>query len=367
MDRSLLFSRRRFLGATAIATLNIPSMARAARTRQMKALMFDGQSRVRLVDAPVPSPKAGEVLVQVTHSGVCQTDIRQYVGRGAETVQGHEFEGRVRELGPGVKRFRVGDRVTCYPFLYCGRCPTCQAGREHICPDKPKFNQLPQGGYAEYIALPERGFMPLAEDIGEGLGVLVLDVIGMMYRALKLARVTKTSTVAIVGLQPYGLGGVCVAKEIGANVVAFDASGYRRRLATDLGADTVVDSREKNLIEITEELTKGTLFDAVIECDDPAIPIRQLPRWVRPGGTLCLEGHTLDESAIRPVQLTIREITITGTPLYHLHEHDTVVDLLRRCPQASRIITHRPKLAEAKPALDAYVAGNAGKVAFDLT
>ena len=334
----------------------------------MKALFFDGNNKVHMEDVEMPRPSAGEVLVQVIWSGVCQTEFGPYEEKGSKVILGHEFSGRVVELGEGATRHRVGDRVVCHPFMPCGRCAPCRTGLTNVCRNRRGLQHIFYGGFGEFIALPEANFLPLPDDIPDDTGVLVLDVIGMMYHGMRDMPIGPASTVAVMGLQPYGLGGVIVAKMMGAKVVAFDASEYRRNQAARLGADVLVDSSDPNLKPIIDDLTGGDRFEHIIECDDPAIPFETMFQSIRSGGILNLMGHARRTFEFNPNWVTLWEVKVIGTPIHPPSQHEEILEVVRRTKWATDIIiTHRPRMEEAKPALDAYMAGNAGKVAFDMT
>jgi len=333
----------------------------------MRALFFDGQQQVHLEDIPIPSPAAGEVLVRVAFSGVCQTEFEAYTGQGSKNILGHEFSGEVVEIGAGVARHKSGDRVICHPFMPCGTCSICRTGRLNICRRRTGLARLYHGGFAEYIALPEANFLPLPDDIGMDTGVLVLDVLGMMWHGMKDMPITPASTIAVIGLQPYGLGAVCIGKMMGAAVIAFDASAFRREQAMQLGADHVIDSNDPARKQMIDDLTEGEGFEHIIECDDPAFPFEDMFTSIRAGGIVNLMGHAKRTFQMNPNWVTLWEVKVSGTPIYNPCEHDQVLQVVRRAAWARDIIvTHRPKLDEAKAALDAYVAGNAGKIAFVL-
>jgi len=333
----------------------------------MHALFFDGNSSVHIEELPVPERRTGEVLVQIAYSGVCETEFKEYRGEGSPDIPGHEFTGKVVEVGPETMRYKVGDRVVCYPFRPCGTCPVCRSGNTHICPDSTNLWHLRQGGFAEYISLPEPYYLPLPDDIPDDVGVLVPEIFGTMYRGLRLMRIKPGEIVAVVGLQPYGLGAVRILKLLGARVAAFDVTRYRRAMASRLGADVTIDSTEPGLFDRIQDMTKGAMFDHIVECDEPILRLERLFVWIRPGGTICLMGHAGHSFELDPDTVWRNEITVIGTPTYHPSEHEQVLDTLRRCPDADSIITHRPRLQDTKEALDEYVIDRAGKIAIDMT
>ncbi len=332
----------------------------------MKALFFDGNQNVHVEDVPRPVAGNGEVVVRVLHSGLCQAQFRRYFADLASSeIPGHEYVGRVEEVGEDVETLAKGDAVMCYPFRPCGTCVVCRAGHSPVCPFKkqPGIN----GGFGEYVAAQASNFLKIPEDFVNKHGVLLLDVFGMMYRAMQPMSIHSDSITAVVGILSYGLGAIEMAKKWGARVVAFDASPYRREIGLDLGADEVVDSNRDDLTDVVMSLTDGELFTEMIECDDPFIEFKDMFLWTRPGGQLSLEGHSNRAFDFNPNWITLNELTVTGTPLFVPEELPEILKIARNCQTKDRMVTHEPRLEQGQEVLALYAAGNAGKVAFDLT
>lgn len=336
-------------------------------TVPMLALLFDGNCNVHIENRPEPERRDGEVMVQVTRSGVCQTDFAVYHGSGSDRVLGSEFTGRVIETGPETMDFKKGDRVVCYPHRPCGSCAVCRAGNGYLCPVADGLRDLSQGGFAEYVSLPEQFFLPLPDDIDDELGVLIPHDLGMMWYAMQSLRIKPGDLVAVAGLQPFGLGAVALAKLGTAKTVGFDVAKRRRSIAATLGADITIDSTEPCLDDRIEELTGGAMFDHVVECGEPMLQVERLVSWVRPGGKLCIMGHSGKTFQIDTESITQRDVLVTGAPRYPAHLHDDVCDLLRRCTAARSMITNRPTLKESKKDLHEYVIDRTGKVVLNMT
>lgn len=331
----------------------------------MKALFLDGNETLRIEDVPKPSPKSGEVLVQVLHSAVCQTEYRFYFGDGADRILGHEFVGRVVETGSDVSNLSPGDPVMCYPSLPCGTCEICQAGKSSVCTHKIGL----RGGFAEYIAADAGYFLKIPEDFATRYGTLLYDVFGLTYRGLEPLGLSANSITAVVGLLSYGLGAVAIARHYGARVIAIDASPYRLNIAKDLGAEIILNANQQDLKAQIKHMTNDENFTEVIECTAPEIPFEDLFSWTRNGGRLCILGHTNKPFMMNPNWVTTREITVSGTPRFVPDQLPDILDVTRACKNKGSIITHEPplELSPAKEAFEDYAAGNAGKVTFDLT
>ncbi len=160
-------------------------------------------SRLRLVARPIPPVQPGQLLVRVSACGVCHTELDEIEGRlpaRLPVVPGHQIVGRVERCGPGVERFREGDRVgVAWIHWACGRCEACLAGDENLCPWARWTGKDVDGGYAEYTVVPEAFAYPIPERFtdAEAAPLLCAGVIG--YRALRLARLANGQSLALYG------------------------------------------------------------------------------------------------------------------------------------------------------------------------
>lgn len=160
-------------------------------------------SRLRLVARPVPEPHHGELLVRVSACGVCHTELDEIEGRlpvRLPVVPGHQIVGRVERRGPGAERFRDGDRVgVAWIYWACGQCDACLAGDENLCPSARWTGKDVDGGYAEYVLVPEAFAYPIPDRFSDAQAapLLCAGVIG--YRALRLARLANGQTIALYG------------------------------------------------------------------------------------------------------------------------------------------------------------------------
>jgi propanol-preferring alcohol dehydrogenase len=205
---------------------------------------------------PDPEPGPGEILVRVSASGVCHTELDEIEGRTPPPtlpiVPGHQVVGRVEALGEGASRFRPGDRVgVAWIYSACGACDFCRAGDENLCPEFRATGRDAHGGYAEYMTVPEAFAYPIPDALSdlEAAPLLCAGAIG--YRSLRL---TGLADGGALGLTGFGASGHLVLKMVrhrypNARVYVFARSEREREFARDLGAvwagDTTDESPEK--------------------------------------------------------------------------------------------------------------------------
>ena len=218
----------------------------------MKAAKFEGDGRISVVEAPMPQVAAGEVLMRVVACSLCGSDLRPW-RQGWPRTPGHEVFGVVHQPGHALQ----GRRCLAYIPVWCGRCPECQAGQNHICRNAQELIgwQRP-GGYAEYLAVPQQCLLPVPDDIPDHLAPLLLDTIGTAGHGVRLARrVVDKGRVLVLGAGPIGLGGLLVLQHFGFEQVdVFDPNPYRRGIAASLGAVPL------------EAIPPDAAYDLVLEC-----------------------------------------------------------------------------------------------------
>ena len=220
----------------------------------MNAIVLPGPAPVetaplRLVEKPRPVPAPGEILLRVVACGVCRTDLHvaegDLVPKHAGIVPGHEVVGVVENLGPGSRRFRVGDRAgIAWLRQTCGACAWCRSGRENLCPNALFTGWDHDGGYAEYAVVREDFAYRLPETIDDehAAPLLCAGIIG--FRAIKRAGVVPGATVGL-----YGFGGSAhlalqVLKHWKCRVFVMSRGGVHRDLARELGADWIGEATE---------------------------------------------------------------------------------------------------------------------------
>lgn len=178
----------------------------------MKAMILKNpnlieENPLELVDIPAPEPKSHEILIQIKVCGICHTDLHTVEGelslKKKPIIPGHQVVGAVKQIGKDVKRFRSGDLVgVAWLHSTCGNCPFCQEGNENLC-EKAQFTGLDvDGGYAQYMVIPDDFAYPIPDGFSaqEAAPLLCAGIIG--YRALRLVRLNQASGLASMVLEP---------------------------------------------------------------------------------------------------------------------------------------------------------------------
>ncbi len=210
----------------------------------MRAVVIDAaRSQPQVRQMPDPSAPAGGVVVRVEATGICRSDWHGWAGHDDDIafphVPGHELAGEVVEVGAGVTRWRVGDRVTV-PFVCgCGHCEWCLAGDAQVCPEQQQPGFTHWGSFAEYVALyaADANLVALPDDVGFATAASLGCRFATAYRALVgRAAVREGEWVTVIGAGGVGLSSVMIAAALGAQVIAVDRNPEALTAAAELGA-----------------------------------------------------------------------------------------------------------------------------------
>ncbi len=329
----------------------------------MKALKFLGRDRVDVVEVPRPQARGDLVVVQVTSSGICGTDLELLLPaeRPLPTTPGHEVAGIVADVDQ-AGQFRVGDRVIVNCHVTCCRCEHCRNGDLIFCPELKAIGFELDGGDAEYLAIPEASLRPLPEDISDEVGVIIGDALATPYHAAKKARIAPGQFVGVFGVGPLGQMAVLVAKDHGASVIAVDLNAERLRVAKDFGADHLVNPTRDDVIATIKQLTSGRGLDSALQCTPSAAGFTAALNSLGVRGRMIQVG-VCTRVEVNPLeQINNREIEIIGSRNCNANELPELIDFVRRNPRVEDVITHRFPLSEAAAAFHAARRGEGCKI-----
>jgi propanol-preferring alcohol dehydrogenase len=284
------------------------------------AVLHSGERSLKIEEVSIPSVLPGQVKIKVKACGICGSDIHLILhgkmkASYSPCVPGHECSGVVAELGEGVARFSVGDRVVVSAGTSCGHCAHCLNGRDNLCEEIGVlgFNQM--GGFADYLVMEERYLHKLPDSIPFAQGAILADAVSTPYHAIKYQGELKAGeTVVIIGCGGLGIHGVAIAKALGAgHIVAVDIDRGSLENALAYGANEVI-LLEKNtqLGKVLKEKTKGV--DLIADFSGFMSNIESSIRAMNRGGRIVLVGIGRSKLEIpMPFFLIERQIRITGS------------------------------------------------------
>jgi len=253
-----------------------------------------------LQQVEIPRPGPTDALVKVEVAAICGSDAHRYHWTPAVAasnlklplILGHEYSGKVVELGPQVRSLKIGDRVAGETHIPCQRCWLCKTGKEHICKDMKCVGTHVHGCFADYVVIPESALRRVPDGLSAEQAAM-LEPLGVAVHAVTRAEVSGKN-VAVLGCGPIGLFAVAVAKALGAlKVLATSRSESKRALALKMGADAALDAEAADLVAQVLAQTPHDVggVDAIIELSGSPIALKQAFRMLRNGGRIICVGH----------------------------------------------------------------------------
>jgi alcohol dehydrogenase len=274
-------------------------MEHEATTSTMKAVVFRGPGDIRLEMMSVPKARAGEVVIRVTLTTICGTDLHILKGEypvKAGLIIGHEPVGVIHEIGDGVTGYAVGDRVLVGAITPCGQCNACLSGNWSQCGGALggwKFGNTINGAQAEYLRVPhaQANLAKIPDELADEQVVLLADIASTGISAAESADLQIGDSVAVFAQGPIGLCATAGAKLKGASlIIAVEADPVRAEMAKRMGADVVLDFTQGDVIEQIKGMTGGRGVDVAIEALGTQATFENALRVLRPGGTLSSLG-----------------------------------------------------------------------------
>jgi L-iditol 2-dehydrogenase len=321
--------------------------------RAMRVAVYYNNRDIRLAEMAVPKIGPGELLVRIRASGICGSDLMEwYRIKKAPLVLGHEIAGEVVEVGAGVTRFKVGERVFVSHHVPCGQCRYCRAGHQSVC-DMLRTTHFDPGGFAEYIRVPKTnvqlGTLPLPDEMSFEEGSFI-EPLACVVRAQRFARLAAGQTVLVIGSGISGLLHIQLARARGAaRIIATDVSDFRLKAAVRFGADAAIHGTEDVPARLSD-LNDGRLADLVIVCTAALPAIQQAVRSIDRGGTLLFFAPTAAGVDVPIPLFDFWRDEISVVTSYAGSGEDLVesIALIRsRQVGVAEMITHRLPLSEA--------------------
>ncbi len=340
---------------------------------KMRAVKIPCENKIELHQVPVPEPKEGWVRIKLMASALCRSDLYRFHGEkvfsdtGDESfiTPGHEPCGIVEKLGDNVNKVKVGDRVAIYLAIGCGSCEHCLSGNTVLCWEFKCIGFALDGAHADYIVVPQECCLPLPEKMDFVTGALSTDVAGTLYTACRRIGVNAAKTVTIFGVGPMGMGGLLIAKGLGAKVIVSDINEGRLKLAEELGADHAINSMELDVQKTILELTDGKGSDCVICCSGNNTAYNSALNCAKKGGSVAFiaEAHniTIDPSA----QFVNKRLNVMGCWYFNNSDWNEITKFIldKKIP-LKKIATKLYDLDDADEAFRLFDSGKTQKVVF---
>jgi (R,R)-butanediol dehydrogenase / meso-butanediol dehydrogenase / diacetyl reductase len=292
----------------------------------MKAAVYHGPGDIRIDSVADPEgARGGEVVIEVARAAICGTDSSEWAHgpllARPPVVLGHEFAGRVVDVGPDADGFAVGDRVVSGAGISCGVCEWCRGGRTNLCAEYRTIGLHVDGGLAEYVRSP--GFV--CRRVPEGVsdeGAALAQPLAVALHAVRRSGLQAGQACAVIGVGGIGAFVVAAALARGASpLIALDVDDARLETARSLGAHVALNVRERSLSEVILEHTGGDGAHVVIEASGTAGGPAAALAAARRGGRVLLVGLQAAPRELDLFSFTLREVDLVTT-LAHVCDVD---------------------------------------------
>lgn len=326
----------------------------------MKAARFHGARDIRIEDVPPPGePGPGEVLIEPAWTGICGTDLHEYLAgpivtpaephplTGAQLPQilGHEFSAVVVAVGDGVS-LQAGDRVAAMPLISCGQCRPCIRGDDHLCVRMACTGlSYAWGALAELAIVPAYQLARIPDSLSLEQGALIEPTAVAVY-AVERARMEAGADVLITGAGPIGALSLLAAFALGAGrVFVSEPNPHRAHHARELGATAVWDPASQDVGEAVRDTTDGHGVDRAIECSGSGPGLNLCFDAIRAGGVVVQAGLHTSKPSVDPMQWCLKDLTIEATWAYPVTSWPRIAQLIARgALPAERVVTRRTAL-----------------------
>lgn len=339
----------------------------------MKALVkAEAERGLTLQDVPIPAVGINDVLIRVERTGICGTDLHIYQWDDwaqrtipVPMVVGHEFVGRIVEIGSNVADFRVGDLVSAEGHVVCGRCRNCLAGRRHLCRDTKGIGVNRPGAFAEYISVPMTNVWHHREDVDLDVAAIFDPLGNAVHTALSFDVLGED--VLITGAGPIGIMAAAVVRHAGARfVVVTDVNDYRLELARKMGVTLAVNVAKENIADVQKSLGMKEGFDVGLEMSGNPSALGSMIENLCHGGKVALLGIPSGSLPIDWNTVIFNMLTIKG--IYGREMYETwykMTTMLQSGLDIRPAITHRFPFADFEKGFEVMMTGKSGKVILD--
>ncbi|MEM2560252.1 MAG: alcohol dehydrogenase catalytic domain-containing protein [Candidatus Bathyarchaeia archaeon] len=309
---------------------------------------------IELMDIETPSPGPKQILLKVKAAGICGTDVHIYEwtrdwGLPLPLVLGHEFTGIIAECGREVKDFQKGDRIICTPYVICGKCVPCKTGKLHLCENAKHMGLHMNGGFAEYVLIPENvgGIFRVPESVTFEEAALC-EPLGVALHAIEISQIKPGDSAIVIGAGPIGILLMQILKASGVTIIGLQRSQYRLNLARSLGLN-VFHPEDENFKRALKEI--GGRVDAVFEVSGDHTVISKAVEMVKSGGEVILVGVYSSASVFNFTSLIDREISIKASFTHPYQTWQRALSLI-----ANRVVNVKPLITSILP-LDEAIKG----------
>ena len=287
----------------------------------MKAWVLEEKGKLRLKETEKPKPSGGEVLLRVMAAGLCGSDIQRIYETGAHhmpLISGHEFSGVVESVGDNVSADWIGTRAGVFPLIPCGKCPACREKKYEMCRRYSYLGSRADGGFAEYVKVPEWNLIELSEEVNFEQAAL-LEPMAVAVHAMRRTEIAQDAVVAVAGLGSIGQFLIMFLLERGIrNILAVGNSDAQKSSVLSLGLTErqYCGINAADAVQFLLENTAGRGVGVFFDCAGKNETVEMAFDSTASGGQICIVGNPCSDMRFDKEtwwKLLRRQLRISGT------------------------------------------------------
>ena len=331
------------------------------------AQIIEPGNPLKLNQIEASEPTGTQVLVKVISTGVCHSDLHLWEGgydtgdgfmkvtdRGVKfpVTPGHEVVGKVEKIGESVKDIQIGDTVLVYPWIGCGKCPTCEKGDTNLCETPKSLGVFQDGGYAEQVIVPDYKFLASIDDLNPDSASSLACSGLTAYTAIKKSLVNNPESILIVGAGGLGLMGVQLASHMTrCKIICADLDDEKLNIAKDLGATHTINTKESDASQKIMSLCNEKGVDSIVDFVNAPPTVKLDLSVIRKRGNIILVGLFGGSVDLPLVSVPLKAITIQGAYTGNYNDMVELIDLAKK-GVINPIVSKHYTLDEATNALN---------------
>jgi (R,R)-butanediol dehydrogenase/meso-butanediol dehydrogenase/diacetyl reductase len=326
----------------------------------MKAAIYRRPGCLEVSEKPIPSPKPGELLLQVRRVGLCGTDMLIFQGGMSERavpgrILGHEMVAVIAET-KNSEAYQTGARVVVEPTVACGHCLACQRGFNHVCENLRFLGIDADGALQEFWSVPADRLHSIPASVSDDHATMI-EPLAVAVHDVRLAAIQPEETVAVIGGGPIGLMIALLARRTGARAIILETNAHRLAFARNLGFQ-VCDVSLQDPAEVVQDFTRGAGADVVFEVSGSATGARLMTALAAVRGRLIAVGIQSRETSLDLFQIFYRELSLQGVRAYTREDFAEAIRLIASGDiQLGAFISGRFPLGDVQAAFELVLSG----------
>lgn len=289
--------------------------------------------KIEFREIPIPEIKDDEVLIKITHIGICGSDIHVFHGEHPFTsypvTQGHEVSGEIVSVGKDVAAFKPGQKVTVQPQVTCGKCHPCRHGKYNLCEELKVMGFQTTGMASQFFVTDAARVIALPEKVSLVEGAMI-EPLAVAVHAIRRAGDISGMKIVVLGAGPIGNLVAQTAKGLGAaEVMITDISDFRLKKAAECGIDHCINTKAENLGEAIAKTYGPDKADVIYDCAGNNVTIGQAIQYARKGSMIILVAVFASMASIDLAVANDHELDINSSMMYRREDYVTAIELVQ--------------------------------------